>query len=228
MQFTRKKTKWLGLAVVLAVAVGGLLFFGLNKPMTASAYESHPTGTRAVYDGYAEAPSGNWYNDSLPVSSAPMITVLTHGLGGSPRNWSNDYNGSSTNIGFSYDNRSLIEQLRSNAPNGAIVFWAEMMSTTTFRLMELPVLGQLTRYSTTLPTISRIDASDIAKHIVIVFDAWAPDASNNAVYGEFSTMLNRIVRDVAHLTGGLYPKINLIGIVAADLQICSTHLISRV
>ena len=65
MQFTRKKTKWLGLAVGLAVAIGCLLIFGLNKPLSASAAVTSNAG--AVYQGYTdiESGNGNWYSDNI-------------------------------------------------------------------------------------------------------------------------------------------------------------------
>ena len=81
------------MATVFAVIVGSILSFSLNKPISASAYELHPTGNRAVYDGYTSAPSGNWYSDNLTVSNSPMITVLTHGLMADASTWSNNYNG---------------------------------------------------------------------------------------------------------------------------------------
>ena len=93
MQLIRKRVKSLGLATVFAVIVGSILSFSLNKPISASAYELHPTGNRAVYDGYTSAPSGNWYSDNLTVSNSPMITVLTHGLMADASTWSNNYNG---------------------------------------------------------------------------------------------------------------------------------------
>lgn len=44
MQLIRKRVKSLGLATVFAVIVGSILSFSLNKPISASAYELHPTG----------------------------------------------------------------------------------------------------------------------------------------------------------------------------------------
>ena len=230
MKNTYNKIKWMVLVCLLVMAMG-ITALGLNNSLTASAYVPHPVGSRNVYNGYA-TPSSGWYNNVNHVTESPMITVLTHGLGGQAANWSNNFGSTSSTIsfGFAYDNSSLIEQLRNRAC-GANVFWAEMATATTFRLMELKdssVMGQLERYysirnydigETRLPTISSLNTDDLAKHIIIVFEAFDSNGFNADVYAEFENMLNRIVYDVAALlnmgvaqeSNWKWPTVNLIG-----------------
>ena len=52
-----------------------------------------------------------------PSSDAPSFTVLVHGQGGDASDWSND-----ANYEFAYDSNSLIETLRSIAPNSEVLW----------------------------------------------------------------------------------------------------------
>lgn len=187
-------------------------FFCVKNSISIYAYEAHQNG-RNTYVGYTGESTSDWYNDNLLVSNNPMITVLTHGLNSSAIGWSNDAENKNPGdaINLSYDSSSLMEQLRGESSNGATVFLAKMESSTSFYLMELSVQNQLENYSKYLPTISHLTIDDLYKHIIIVFDSKDSEVSNADVYGEFKYMLNRIVCDIAYLSGGVYPKINLIG-----------------
>lgn len=145
--------------------------------------------------------------DDFPVTATPAITILTHGLGGSASHWSNN-----SDDKFSYDNRSLIERLRDK--NGANVFWAKMSSATNFDFYVINKLNQLAQYETSsLNTVTQLTSSYISKHIIIVFEASydARTGSHNAMYNEFKKMTLSVAHDYGYITGGIYPKINLIG-----------------
>lgn len=264
-----KKSRKLNFKILLIVLVGSLVTFGSIKLADVSAYESHQASENDKhYVGYNDTVAP--FNGAN-ISSDPMITVLTPGLGGSAYNWSNNYDSSvsTTNIEFAYDSRSLIEQLRTNATDEAIVFWAKVfefqicpkcgivLSQTRwcngcseyinccpdcnnfveednwcdvcskivagydgetcdykFNLMELPVQQQMETYSIdSLSKVKCLTMDDLQKHIIIVFEptATAAEDINNVVYAQFKYTLNTIVHDIAYLTGGIYPKINLIG-----------------
>ena len=57
--------------------------------------------------------------------------------------------------------------------------------------------------------VSKIDS--ISSHIVVVFQASNPTASNQRVYEELNYTIDKIVYDVKYLNDGVLPKINLIG-----------------
>ena len=141
-------------------------------------------------------------------SSAPAITVLTHGQGCSATAWSN-YNGT-----LVYDELSLIERLRttSNADVYRVVPSAPV-SGDTYRQFDLKLLTKGTQISgtsyysyneTVVPIIS-----DFSKHIIVIFQAYDPDAYHEVVYEELNSVIDTISYDYLTITGKI-PKINLI------------------
>jgi pimeloyl-ACP methyl ester carboxylesterase len=143
------------------------------------------------------------------MKSAPQITVLTHGLGADASAWSND------GASFAKDNDSILSKLDTLA-GGASLYWAKMVErnpSDSFYLYDLNEQIHEPDYDKDF-NVQKIN--DISKHIVVVFEAYAPDyhvatGSNDAVYAEFEYMLNKICYDVWLLNGKLFPKINLIG-----------------
>ena len=218
------KAKWAAFICVFVLAAISVLGLGLNLPKTAAAEHTTPNAQQ-LYEGYQDAPSEDFYNNNIRISGAPMITVLTHGLAQSARTWSNNYSNikAGEDFGFAYDSTSLIEQLRVSS-GGANVFWAKMESDSDFYLINLEVQEQFSRYKfipynpekpTELftETTSLLKLEHLYNHIVLVFESTSAAAGGThaSVYAQFENMLNRIVRDVARLTDGIYPKINLIG-----------------
>ncbi|MCL2370788.1 MAG: hypothetical protein FWC80_06140 [Firmicutes bacterium] len=209
-QKTFKKNKlFIVLICMLLMAVASVVVvFG---SASVSAYAATPTPISTdLFSGRTRSNGANLTTNSFNVTHAPAITVLTHGLGGSAAHWSN--NGTSS---FAFDNRSLIERLRRES--GGNVFWARMHSSTNFRLHKVPTQSQLTTYSISLPTVSQLSFYEISQHMIIVFEATdrfngnARNGTHQDKYNEFRTMLHTIVRDFAYLTGGVYPRVNLIG-----------------
>lgn len=173
------------------------------------------TNTFSYYDGGNNANRSHvYYNTSVSgkilentvSTGAPMITVLTHGLGGDASTWSNNNNGN-----FAYDPDSLIIQLKELLPN-ANVYWAKMDKATQFKLIDLEdehnFDGEKYIIDETLQSIKNNNG-----HHIIVFEATvnARNGYNYQVYEEFNYMLSKIVYDVKYLNGGVLPKINLIG-----------------
>ena len=220
MKSTRKTNckKWLSVMVCVAVltVLGILTAFTLRPPTRTTAYAgeiSPASTTRPLFTGNTGASTFTYnHNAHIRVSQRPMITVLTHGLGGSDFHWSNDGQNR-----FAYDADSLIENLRRNSPNGAGVYWARMDndSILSFHLMELES-GEYNyqRYIfTNMSSIGYLTMANLTRHMIIVFNSTNEVRRNtNAVkYAEFRAMLTSIIADVGYLTGGTFPKINLIG-----------------
>ena len=116
------RNKTIALVCVIILAFASAFTLMIAKPRVA-----HATGWQNgdTYEGYGLAVDG-WYHSNVPVTEAPMLTVLTHGLGGSASHWSNNYgNAQGTPFGFAYDSTSLIEQLREKSGD-AVVYWAKM------------------------------------------------------------------------------------------------------
>lgn len=161
--------------------------------------------------------SSSGVNENSVTDNAPLITVLTHGLGGTASHWSNNIEGSKAY--FAPDNDALFAMLA--ADSDANVYWAQMNEHKSFRLLDLKNPNNLTSKYYFSPqnghTITQVD--DISKHIIIVFEAYknstekiyASDSYNNVVYEELNYMLSKIVYDVKALNNGKLPKINLIG-----------------
>ena len=146
--------------------------------------------------------------DDFQVTTIPAMTILVHGLGGDASHWSNNGDGK-----FSFDERSLIEKLRDQ--NGANVFWAKMFNDNThFYFYIIDKLNQLEKYETSsLTSVSQLTSSHINKHMIIVFEASydASHGSHYAMYDEFEKMTLAVAHDYGYITGGIYPRINLIG-----------------
>lgn len=160
--------------------------------------------------------------ENIAVSiNAPQITVLTHGLGGDASHWSN-------NEGvFAYDEDSLISrlslELSKNGQGGANIYWAVMQDSTSFQLFDLNdsknrILKEVANENGGIESKyvyewkeSTNAITDISKHIIIVFESSNFDGYNYEVYEEFNYMLSKIIYDVKILSGGVLPKINLIG-----------------
>lgn len=140
------------------------------------------------------------------VAYSAQITVLTPGLGSSAAVWSNTLGGTTNSYKFAYDESSLISKIVAAADNDANVYWARMNGFNSFNLFD--ITNQRGVY-TTSNVVSAV--TDTTKHIVLVFDPYAPDCSNDNVYYQLNYMLSRVIYDVKTLSAGILPKVNLIG-----------------
>lgn len=142
-------------------------------------------------------------------NSAPAITILTHGQGCSATAWSN-YNGT-----LVYDELSLIERLRESSNADVYRVIPSTPNTgDTYRQFDLKLLTKGTEISgtsyyyyneTNIPIIS-----DFSKHIIVIFEAYDPNAFHEVVYEELNSVIDTISYDYLTITGKI-PKINLIG-----------------
>lgn len=190
------------------------IFIGsVNYSSKASLYKA--TNTYAYNEPTENHDSTYIYYDltsleNNPVMSGdPQITVLTHGLLGNASHWSNNGSGA-----FAPDSSSLISQLDLQIYNKtgahANIYWAKMVLHDSFKLYDLNDPSNIDDGEYTANT-SLQDIYGVTGHFIIIFEAYAPDASNYMVYEEFNYMLSMIVSDIKETNGGILPKINLIG-----------------
>lgn len=146
-------------------------------------------------------------SNAVDNDSAPLITVLTHGLDCNASVWSNQ------NGQFSKDDESIISKINSLYYNitqkNANVYWAKMTGMSNFELYPLIESNMVKNIYVQNNTDKYI--TDISKHMIIVFEAINSGKSNDYIYEQFNYMLSKIVYDVKYLNDGELPKINLIG-----------------
>ena len=102
---------------------------------TIGASAATVSGSPTLFSGYGYGKSDEYIHNitrlDSPSEDSPSVTILVHGQGGEASHWSND-----TNYDFAYDPSSLIETLRSIAPNSEVL-WARMKNKTQFYLTRL-------------------------------------------------------------------------------------------
>lgn len=202
MTSTKKKfnSKVFIVAVILVIVLSWIL-----SPLAAiSASAVTITGSPTLFSGYGYGKTDEYIHNitrlDAPSEDAPSITILVHGQGGEASHWSND-----VNYDFAYDSGSLIEMLRSLAPN-AEVLWARMNNKTQFYLTKLD-RGNYNLDVNKQEYLTTIE--DVSKHTIIVFESSNADSYHRDVYQELHTVIDRVSYDILYLTGKI-PTINLI------------------
>lgn len=137
------------------------------------------------------------------VSAEPAITILTHGLGSKGYYWSNQ---KSVNGGekLAYNSDSLIEKMYQKLDGNMSLYYAQCNSGSSFDLYKLSRYD----YETDGKETDRID--DISKHIVLIYESYIPQESNQKVYDEFHNLIDTISLQYKALAGVL-PRLNLVG-----------------
>ena len=192
--FTNKRT--LIVVFVLVTALLAAITFSLVKTIVNAAFSGHNLNGKDLHTETL----------ALAVSAdMPAITVLTHGLGGSAGDWSNDMHMQGKNWvvpnpnNFVYSPESIIEKIRNQIPGGIKLYVAKAYSATYFNLYK--------EYSNIEETI----LTDFSQHIVVVFDS--PNNNNKTheqIYNELHYIIDKISYDYFAVKGSL-PKINLVG-----------------
>lgn len=144
-----------------------------------------------------------------PIMDTTQITVLTHGLGAKAGTWSNNYSKNQLNDAFEYSPDSLITKIDEKV-GGAQIYKAEMNGYKDFTLSELEVVSNNKKevyFDSEIPSIT-----DVSKHIIVVFEAYNSNESNDNVYYQFNYMLSKIIYDVSLCNPDQkLPKVNLVG-----------------
>lgn len=208
----RNKGKFIAIIIALSILCGIILVVSNGETLSAYAENGIPT-----------------------YSNVPVFTILTHGLGGSPTNWSNNNVFLSNNSGgyaenekiwndyykqgsllasyldlsFSYHENSLIEVLRRKNGNSVVYVLSENSSNLGSPNIDRFDInsGSPTGYSATAVTIP-----DFSKHCIFVYNSvYDFDDALNTVYGRFKTTVNAVANKYSAQNSGVIPKMNLIG-----------------
>ncbi len=219
-----KKNVAISLLLVLLISLCGITFknvfadeatddkYFLGYELEGNLYSETNTFTYNEADETYDFTSDGVISDAVVSDKKPLITVLTHGLGGDASHWSN--NGGD----FAPDSSSIISKLNAQykreTGNDANIYWAKVTDGVNLKFNLIPltqnnVLNGV--YDAEGSTIRQI--TDISKHIIIVFEATetASEGDNKTVYEQFNYVLSKIIYDVKWLNNKVLPKINLIG-----------------
>jgi len=194
-----------------------------SSSYTGGNYEANTyTSARKIDYNNLASPNGNQV-----MQSAPQITVLTHGLGGSASHWSNVKDPNPNEAVrkkeglFAYDSESLISKLSGNGTL-ANVYWAKVMSNNFQDFNLYDITGKTGTYDDqNFMNNNSVNAINTSKHIIIVFEAHYDTKPNDdtylidsheRIYYQFNFMLSKIVYDVSRSNeNNKLPKVNLIG-----------------
>lgn len=144
---------------------------------------------------------------SRNVADYAQVTVLTPGLCSQAFVWSNTLgNSARASYRFAYDEASLISKIVAGTDNQTNVYWARMTGYNSFDLFD--ITNQRGVYNTNNPVSA---VTDTTKHVLLVFDPYMPNNSNDNVYYQLNYMLSRVLYDLKTLKNGVLPKVNLIG-----------------
>ena len=159
--------------------------------------------------------SKNDRNGNVVSTEAPLITVLTNGLGGDASHWSNI--GADNNL-FGYTPDSIITKLFKRGNSNIYI---AKVTNNTFELYDITkqYSDALLSNKTDLEEIkfdekNQISSiTDISKHSIVIFqsDGSTTNLENYKVYKEFNYAISRVVYDVKLANNNVLPRINLIG-----------------
>ncbi|MDR0696514.1 MAG: InlB B-repeat-containing protein [Christensenellaceae bacterium] len=207
-----KKTNFNALMIMIII-VALIFIISFVFISTSKTYAMDDENIERYFIGQ-ETPSNlsNVIKNNSPSATAPVMTVLTHGLGESAYAWS----GSDGKFGYKDD--SLIEEIAGdrNAKN-TIVFWAgvkeKSSNTCNFFLKELKEDNYLTDKNIYFNNQTKLSLDDVSKHIILVFEGSQDENSlqgNDAAYSELRHIINKTLYDLI-FWGAKSPRINLIG-----------------
>ncbi len=182
------------ITVVMIILCGVLL----TNVSTANADELYSDNTTARPDNLKEITKNTRRN-----TTEPSMTILTHGLGGDERAWSN--NGPN----FAYDENSLIETLAGDRLNTKVIL-AKMVKDTesnllNFKLFELPE-GDYSKQM----EIETLSQGDMSKHLIVIFADSDNMQGNDSAYEELDFLIDSLFYDLQVL-GVDEPRMNLVG-----------------
>lgn len=199
----KKRTNLVIIALIIAITVV-FVYPAVSKKAKADALISTHQATKIYQDLNIPYNGANKKSDYENIT--PKITVLTHGYGGNPANFSN------TGGGFAPNDASIINKIISQTEvNGGVnIYYAE------YEYHEITEITTRTFYKLSYnkynynPTdkIEMID--DVSKHIILIYEASKPVEGHKVVYDEFHELLDDVSLQYKALTGFL-PIYNLIG-----------------
>ncbi len=162
--------------------------------------------------------------ENLQYTDNPTVTILTHGLGGTPIDWSNDnlfiydeykdndrdpdylnyYQGAYyTEKSLVYKEDLLIEKLRQKSNGNVYVLSSNGFKYDKFDIEPNSPSGYRATAVTSL---------DFSKHCIIVYNSNCDfNADTDTAYTAFKNSINDLVNKYKNTHNNTYPKLNLIG-----------------
>ena len=134
------------------------------------------------------------------------VTILTHGLGSTASDWSNNGNT------FAYTSDSLITRLYNLTDS--YVYLMDFYGEYEFYLYDLTneMNNAVENEPFTIDDTTKVSTiNDISKHIIIIFKAYESLFPNDYVYSQFNYGISQILYQYKQLNNGILPKLNLIG-----------------
>lgn len=144
------------------------------------------------------------------VSEDVLLTVLTHGLGGSPSNFSK------YGSVFGYCDESIISFLCKKQECNVYVCQINYNQKSEKALSIFDITNDVYQGIKGNPGIYEYNhlvnnITDISKHSIVIFDGLEVSYGNTLVYEEFNYAISKIIYDIKLLNNDKLPKINLIG-----------------
>ena len=191
IKFSTKRKIASILAVCIAIALAAFVFAPTLTAYAAYSRESSNLTGKLLHSATLAASVS---------TDTPAITILTHGLGGGAKDWSNNFNGTNNSgMEFAKDSNSIIEKMRKASLFDINLYRAKIYASS-FEIYS--------EYSNEKPdTIIK----DFSPHTIIVMDI--PNTKTNTMedlYDRFHNVIDEISNDYLSDRKCL-PRINLIG-----------------
>ena len=181
----KKRTNLVIIALIIAITVV-FVYPAVSKKAKADAVISTHQATKIYQDLNIPYNGANKKSDYENIT--PKITVLTHGYGGDPANFSN------TGDGFAPNDASIINKIISMTEvNGGVnIYYAKHVFNETTKITKRTFhkLSYTNYDSEPSNEVAMID--DASKHIILIYKASEPVEGHKVVYDEFHELLDDV------------------------------------
>lgn len=182
------------------------LFNETNNYNTILTKESETLSDGTSFDYYVNNVDFSTQNANVISEEEPIVTFLTHGLGGDDYHWAHkDLYG--TNQYFSGTIVNYIQQLQESD----VYLFAFEDNTNNYNISKYCYFESKDEYKWSKIKIDDL-VLDNSKHSIIIFDSGVSLYSNDAVYFQFNIMVSTVLKELKEQDiNNRIPKINLIG-----------------
>ena len=182
------------------------LFNETNNYNTILTKESETLSDGTSFDYYVNNVDFSTQNANVISEEEPIVTFLTHGLGGSYYHWLNkkDENNEYCFI------ETIIDGIKQNVDIEIYLF--EFDNNSTYYLKKYVYNTNDNTYHWKNRDSSYNFKIDNTKHSIVIFDSSVSSYSNDAVYFQFNIMVSTVLKELKEQDiNNRIPKINLIG-----------------
>ncbi len=176
--------------------------------------------------------------NSNTTTSAPHVTVFTHGYDSWGKDWCNNAEtlpkGADDNLhDFDYSEHSMVHHVATDVyTNNAVVVRAVMNEKLGDSFgYQIDIEKEYSNNPSILEQNLNLGIDNINAigncHLIVVFDAFYTKSSNDNTYYQLNYMLSTILYKLKDNYMAEYLKLISLVIVVVVLQICSTHWITR-